>query len=82
MHPLETSSVISEPIEGGAVSESTTTTSTSLNKLPQKNTEEEIPCAKHNRLKSCIIRLTELSSSDCEKWLTGESSSQTGVLNR
>ena len=60
MHPLETSRVISEPIEGGAVPESTMTTSistssTSSNKLPHTNTDEETRWAKKNKLKSCII---------------------------
>ena len=74
MHPLETSSVISDPMDR-PVLESTTTTSTTSNNLPDQNTEETKHIGKKARLKSCIIRLTELSNSECEKWLTSESSS-------
>ena len=80
MQPLETSSVISEPTEGGAATELTTTMSTSSssassNKLPGTKTEEDTRWAKKNRLKLCIIKQTELSSSDREKWLSGDNSS-------
>ena len=74
MHPLETSSVSSEPIDRG-VPDLTTITSTSSNNLPYQNMEDTKHTAKKARLKSCIIRLTELSNSECEKWLTSESSS-------
>ena len=70
MHPLETSSVISEPIDVG-VPEAITTMSRSSNNLnpslPHHTADETKQSAKKARLKSCIIRLTELSSSECEK---------------
>ena len=80
MHPVETSSVISEPTEGGVAVASTTSTSistssTSFNKLPPITSKEETQLVKKNRLKRCIIKLTELSNSDREKWLSGENSS-------
>ena len=80
MHPVETSSVISEPTEGGTVVESTpstsiSTSSSSFNKLTPITNKEETHLAKKNRLKRCIIKLTELSKSDWEKWLSGENSS-------
>ena len=80
MHPVETSSVISEPTEEGAVVESTPSTSistslSSFNKLTPIMNKEETQLAKKNRLKWCIIKLTELSNSDREKWLSGETSS-------
>ena len=37
--------------------------------------KKENSLAKRNRLKQCIIKLTELSNSDQEKWLSGENSS-------
>ena len=37
--------------------------------------KEETRLAKKNRPKWCIIKLTELSNSDREKWLSGENSS-------
>ena len=37
--------------------------------------KEETRLAKKNRLKWCIIKLTQLSNSDWEKWLSGENSS-------
>ena len=80
MHPVETSSMISKPIEGGVAVELTTSTSistssTSFNKLLPKTSKEETWLVKKNRLKWCIIKLTELSNSDQEKWLSGENSS-------
>ena len=80
MHPVETSSVIPKPTEGGAVVELTpstsiSTSSSSFNKLTPITKKEETRFAKKNRLKQCIIKLTELSNSDREKWLSGESSS-------
>ena len=80
MHPVETSSVISEPIEGEVAAELTMTTlistsSTSFNKLPPTMSEEETHLVKKNKLKLCIIKLTELSNSDREKWLSGDNSS-------
>ena len=80
MHPVETSSVISEPTDGGAVIESTPSTSistgsSSFNKPTHITNKEETRLAKKNRLKRCIIKLTELSNSDREKWLSGENSS-------
>ena len=74
MHPLETSSVILDPTDRG-VPEWTTTTSTISNNLPDQNTEDTKHIAKKVRLKSCIIKLTELSNSEHEKWLTSENSS-------
>ena len=80
MHPVETSSMISEPIEGEVAAELTMTTlistsSTSFNKLPPTTSEEETHLVKKNKLKLCIIKLTELSNSDREKWLSGDNSS-------
>ena len=80
MHPVETSSVISEPTEGGVKAEpimttSISTNSTSSNKLPPKPSEDETHLVKKNNLKQCIIKLTELSNSDREKWLSGDNSS-------
>ena len=84
MQPLETSSVISEPTEGGATTEPTTTTSTSSssdssnNRLATRSENEkgkDARWAKKNRLKSCIIKLMELSNSDHEKCLLGGNSS-------
>ena len=80
MHPVETSSVISEPIEGEVAAEPTMTTlistsSTSFNKLPPTTSEEETRLVKNNKLKLCIIKLTELSNSDWEKWLSSDNSS-------
>ena len=85
MHPVETSSVISEPIEGGVAAEPTMTTSistslTSFNKLPPITSKEETRLVKKNKLKQCIIKLTELSNSDREKWLSGDNS--TSLENR
>ena len=66
MHPLETSSVISEPIDMG-VPEMTMTTSVTLN-----SSNLSLPChtsdnSKHSAKKlDCIIKLTELSNSE---WL-------------
>ena len=80
MHPVETSSVISEPIDGETVADSTPSTSistglSSSNKPTLIMNKEETRLAKKNRLKRCIIKLTELSNSDREKWLSGENSS-------
>ena len=80
MHPVETSSMISEPIEGEVAAELTMTTmistsSTSFNKLLPTTSEEETHLVKKNKLKLCIIKLTELSNSDREKWLSGDNSS-------
>ena len=68
-HPVETSSVISEPTDGGAVVELTPSTSistgsSSFNKPTPIPNKEETFLAKKNRLKQCIIKLTELSNSD------------------
>ena len=72
--------MISESTEGGAVVELTpsmsiSTSLSSFNKLSPITDKEETRSAKKNRLKRCIIKLTELSNSDWEKWLSGESSS-------
>ena len=80
MHPVETSSVISEPTDVGLVVESTpsmsiSTGSSSFNKPIPITNKKETRLAKKNRLKQCIIKLTELSNSDREKWLSGENSS-------
>ena len=80
MHPVETSSVISEPTDGEAVVDSTPSTSistgsSSFNKPTPATNKEEIRLAQKNRLKRCIIKLTELSNSDWGKWLSGENSS-------
>ena len=80
MHPLETSSVISEPIAGDTAanltsSMSISTSSSSFNKPTLVTNKKETSLAKRNRLKQCIIKLTELSTSDQEKWLSGENSS-------
>ena len=72
MHPLETSSMISDPLEGCVPETTTTTTSTTSDNPPEQDITHT---AKKARLKSCIIRLTELSNSEHEKWLTNESSS-------
>ena len=74
MHPLETSSVISDPADRG-VPESIPTTSTNSNNLTDQNAEDTKHIAKKARLKSCIIKLMELSNLECEKWLTSENSS-------
>ena len=80
MHPVETSSVISEPTDGEAVIDSTPSMSistglSSFNKPTPTTNKEEIRLTQKNRLKRCIIKLTELSNSDREKWLSGENSS-------
>ena len=80
MRTFETSSMISEPMEGDTVAELTSSmsTSTSLltsNKPTLVTNKKEISLAKRNSLKQCIIKLTELSNSDREKWLSGENSS-------
>ena len=80
MHPFETSSVISEPIEGDMATNPTSsmsisTSSSSFNKPTHVTNKKETSLAKRNRLKQCIIKLTELSNSDREKWLSGENSS-------
>ena len=80
MQPFETSSVISEPIEGDTAANTTpstsiSTSSSSFNKPTLVMNKKEINLAKRNRLKHCIIKLTELSNSDREKWLSGENSS-------
>ena len=56
MHPVETSSVISEPTEGGAIVELTpstsiSTSSSSFNKLTPITNKEETRLVKKNRLK-------------------------------
>ena len=81
MQPLEISSVISEPIDVGVPD---TTTSVNLNNsslsLPCQTSDESRKSANKARLKSCIIKLTELSNSEHEKWLTSESgSTQTNI---
>ena len=83
MHLLETSSVISEPIDMG-VPETIPTTSVTLNSsnlsLPCHTSDKSKHSAKKARLKSCIIKLTELSNLEHDKWLTSESgSSQTNI---
>ena len=80
MHPVETSSMISEPTDGETVADSTPSTSistglSSSNKPTLRTNKEEICLAKKNRLKQCIIKLTKLSNSDHEKWLSSENSS-------
>ena len=80
MRPFETSSVISEPMEGDTAANSTSsmsisTSSSSFNKPTLVMNKKEISLAKRNRLKQCIIKLTELSNSDRERWLSGENSS-------
>ena len=80
MHPFDTSSVISEPIEGDMATNLTScmsisTSSSSFNKPTHVTNKKETSLAKRNRLKQCIIKLTELSNSDQEKWLSGENSS-------
>ena len=74
MQPLETSSVISDPADGGVL-ESIPTTSIDSNNLTDQNVEDTKHIAKKARLKSCIIKLMELSNSEHEKWLTSENSS-------
>ena len=81
MHPVETSSVISEPTDRETVADlipsmSISTGSSFSNKPTLGMNKEEILLAKKNRLKRCIIKLTELSNSDCEKWLSSDSSSR------
>ena len=73
MQPLETSSVISDPADGG-VPESIPTTSINSNNLTDQNIEDTKHIAKKARMKSCIIKLTEVSNSEHEKWLTSENS--------
>ena len=55
------------------------TTSVNLNNsslsLPHQTSDESRKSANKARLKSCIIKLTELSNSEHEKWLTSESGS-------
>ena len=78
MHPLETSSVISEPTYGGVLEATTTTSTTTDNLNPSLSclsNDDMQQSTKKARLKSCIIRLTELSNSKREKWLTSESRS-------
>ena len=74
MQPLETSSVISDPADGG-VPESIPTTSIYSNNLTDQNIEDTKHIAKKVRLKSCIIKLMQLSNLEHEKWLTSENSS-------
>ena len=54
---------------------SISTSSSSFNKPTLVTNKKETSLAKRNRLKQCIIKLTELSNSDWEKWLSGENSS-------
>ena len=80
LHPLETSSVISEPDGGETSTDPTpsksflTGSSSTVNPTVVMN-KKEANLENRNRLKRCIIKLTKLSNSDRERWLSSENSS-------
>ena len=89
MQPIKTSSVVSELPEFSQTPETTLTNSSNGLSPPQESTmndtsNKELSGSnstgngdtsqnKRDCLKSCIIRLTELSSKECDRWMTSSS---------
>ena len=76
MKPIETSSVLEEADDQSVPNTTMPSTfnTTSISSTEQSS-EETKKSVKKARLKSCIIKLTELSNSEREKWATSENSS-------
>ena len=76
MKPIETSSVLEEADDQSVPNTTMPSTfnTTSISSTEQ-SLEETKKSVKKARLKSCIIKLTELSNSEREKWARSENSS-------
>ena len=93
MQPIETSSVVSELPEFSQTPDTTLTNSSSGSSPPQQSTtndtgnkelsgsnstgNSETSQTKHDPLKSCIIRLTEFSNKEQDRWMSSSSRSTT-----